>query len=331
MDLRTTYMGFTLDNPLVVGASPLSDDVATIERLVEAGASAVVMHSLFKEQIAREQLAAHADMDFLANSHAEALSYFPDEDDYALGPHEYLEQIAKLKEAVDVPIIGSLNGIAGGDWTSWARQFEEAGADGIELNVYYLPLDGDESSGEVEQRFVDILTQVKACSGLPVAMKLTSYFSSPVHMGRRLKAAGADALVLFNRLFHPDIDIDGLEIHPTLTLSHPGILNERLLWLAAMRDRVDVSLAVSGGVHSVEDVIKAVMAGADAVQMTSALLRLGPQHLRLVRQELKAWLEEREYNSLEQMVGSMSLLRCPEPESYERANYIQSLQRWRNK
>ena len=331
MDLRTTYMGFELDNPLVVGASPLSDDVSMVERLVEAGASAIVMHSLFKEQITREQIAAHEDMDFLADSHAEALSYFPDEDDYALGPQEYLEQITKLKEAVDVPVIGSLNGIAGGDWTSWAKLFQEAGADGIELNVYYLPLDGDESSGEVEQRFLDILTQVKACSDLPVAMKIASYFSSPVHMARRLSEAGADALVLFNRLFHPDIDIDGLEIHPTLTLSHPGILNERLLWLAAMRDKVNLSLAVSGGVHDVEDVIKSVMAGADAVQMTSALLRLGPQHLRQVRSQLKTWLEEHEYNSLQQMTGSMSLLRCPEPESYERANYIQSLQRWRNK
>ena len=330
MDLSCQYMGFQLDNPLVVGASPLSDDVSAVERLADNGAAAVVMHSLFKEQVTREQLAAHAEMDFLANSHAEALSYFPEADDYALGPQEYLEQIARLKKAVDMPVIASLNGIAGGDWTRWAQLFQEAGADGIELNVYYLPLDGDESSAQVEQRFLDILTQVKACSTLPVAMKLTTFFSSPVYMARRLQAAGADALVLFNRLFHPDIDIEELEIQPTLTLSHPGILNERLLWLAAMHQRVDISLAASGGVHSVEDVIKAVMAGADAVQMTSALLRLGPQHLRLVRQQLKDWLEEREYNSLDQMRGSMSLLRCPEPENYERANYIQTLQRWRH-
>ncbi|MCP4805087.1 MAG: dihydroorotate dehydrogenase-like protein [Proteobacteria bacterium] len=328
MDLRTTYMGLDLANPLIVGASPLSDDVGMIRRLEDAGAGAIVMHSLFTEQLVRDQMAAHVGMDYIADSNPEGLSYFPDAEDYALGPDEYLAQIARLKEAVDVPVFGSLNGMAGGDWTRWAGLMAEAGADGLELNVYYLPLDGDESPDQVEARFLGALAQVKGHCDLPVAMKLTSFFSSPVHMARRLEAAGADALVLFNRVFQPDIDIEELEVTPALTLSDPSMLKMRLLWLAAMFGKVDIPLAASGGVHSTEDVIKAVMAGASGVQMTSALLSGGPEHLAQVLEGLEGWLVEHQYESLRQMCGSMSLLRCPDPESYERANYIRTLQRW---
>ncbi len=328
MDLSTDYMGWELKNPLIAGASPLSDDVDMVRRLEDAGVAAIVMHSLFTEQLTREQLGAHAQMDFLADSHPEALSYFPEAEDYALGPDEYLEQVARLKAAVDVPVIGSLNGIAAGDWTRWAELIAQAGADGIELNMYYLPLDPEESPTQVEQRFLTLLREVKSHCDVPIAMKLTSFLTSPVHMARQLDAAGADALVLFNRIFQPDIDIDELDVVTALDLSQPSMLKMRLLWLAAMFGRVDVSLAASGGVHSATDVIKAVMAGASAVQMTSALLTGGPTHLAMVKEELERWMVEREYDSLRQMRGSMSLLRCPDPEGYERANYIRTLQRW---
>ncbi len=328
MDLRTDYMGWELPSPFVVGASPLSDDVDAIRRLEDAGASAVVMHSLFTEQLTRDELAEHRDMDFLADSNAEALSYFPEDLGTRLEPDEYLDQIARLKAAVGMPVIASLNGVAAGDWARWAGLMQQAGADGLELNVYYLPLDGAEPPEAVEQRFVDVLTCVREHSGLPVAMKLTHFFSSPVHMAGRLEQAGAASLVLFNRLFPPDIDIEELEVQPALVLSEPGILKLRLLWLAAMAGHVQVPLAASGGVYSTTDVIKAVMAGASVVQMTSALLAGGPALLERVRTELSGWMEERQYRSLRQMRGSMSRQRCPDPEAYERANYIRTLQRW---
>ncbi len=328
MDLSVDYMGLPLSSPLVVGASPLSDSVDTVRRLEDAGAAAVVMHSLFMEQFVRENMAMHRDMDFVSDSFAEALSFFPEPESFTLAPDEYLQQVARLKGAVEIPVIASLNGTCGGDWTQYAGLLAEAGADGLELNVYYLPLDGTEGPEAVERRFLDVLEQVVEQVELPVAMKLTSFFSSPVHMARRLAAAGADGLVLFNRLFLPDIDIEQLDVRPALSLSTPQILGERLLWLAAMYGEVDLPLAVTGGVHGAGDVIKAVMAGASVTQMTSALLRGGPEHLARVRGELSAWLEERGYASVDQLRGSMSLLRCPDPEAYERANYIKTLQDW---
>ena len=328
MDLSTDYMGWELANPFVVGASPISDDIDLVRRFEDAGASAIVMHSLFTEQLTREQMAAHRHIDCLADCHAEALSYFPDAEDYALGPDEYLKQLARLKARVSMPVIGSLNGVMAGDWTRWAGLIEEAGADGLELNIYYLPLDGDEPPDAVERRFLDVLASVKGQCELPVAVKINSFFSSPVHMARRLEAGGADSLVLFNRIFHPDIDIDELDVLPATPGAQPSLLKIRLLWLAAMFGRVEMPLAASGGVASVEDVIKAVMAGASVVQMASALIAGGPEHLGAVREGLEAWLVERQYDSLRQMRGSMSLLRCPDPEGYERANFIETLRRW---
>jgi len=329
MDLTTTCMGLTLRNPLVVGASPLSDDVGMVRALEDAGAGAVVMHSLFMEQLAWEQDAMLRDVVAHEHGFAEALTYAPEPVGYALGPEEYLEQVARLKAAVDIPVIGSLNGTHTGDWTHYAALIEQAGADGLELNVYYLPLDGAEPPDAVEERFLSVLAAVRAEVSIPVSMKLTSFFSSPIHLARRLEKAGATGFALFNRLFPADIDIDELEIHATLHLSDPFILGVRLLWLAAMFGQVEASLAVSGGVHETSDVIKAVMAGASTVQMASVLLRRGPKHLARLHRELRAWMEEHEYAALSELHGSMSRQRCPDPDAWERGNYLRTLQQWR--
>lgn len=328
MDTRTRFMGLSVDNPLVVGASPLSDDVSTCRALEDAGVAAIVMRSLFMEQIDRERAALLDHLDSVHDAHAEALTYLPPPDAFALGPVEYLEQLRRLKDAVDIPVVGSLNGTAVGAWVDTATQIEQAGADGLELNPYYLPLDGDEPSEAVEQRHLGVLAAVKARVSIPVSMKLTDFCSSPVHLGRRLAAAGADGLVLFAPLFHTDIDVETLEVVPSLPSSGAGELGARLLWLAAMFGRVPLPLTLSGGAHTHLDLVKAVMSGASAVQMTTALLQRGPGHAREVLDALVRWLDEHEYASLGQMCGSMSLLRCPDPEAFERGNYIQVLQRW---
>ena len=328
MDLSTTYMGLALASPFVVGASPLSDDLDAIRRAEDAGASAVVMHSLFMEQVLREQLAELHHVSVHQDSYAEALSYYPATEHMTLGPQEYLEQIRRLKATVDIPVIASLNGSTAGYWTHYAGKLQAAGADGIELNVYHLPFDPEVCGGDVEQLHLDILRAVKDQLQIPVAMKIGYLLSSPVHFARRLSEAGADGIVVFNRIFHPDIDIDELELRPTLRLSHPGILRLRLLCLAAMFGQVDTSLICSGGIQTPTDVIKAVMAGANAVQMTSVLLSEGPGHIAHLQTELVRWMEEREYESVSQMHGSMSRMRCPDPQGYERSNYLRTLQVW---
>jgi dihydroorotate dehydrogenase (fumarate) len=330
MDLGTSLMGIPIGNPLVVGASPLTEDVGAIRACEDAGAGAVIMHSLFMEQIAREQLALVHDVESHEHAHPEASSYHPAPRGRSHGTHEYLEQVRLLKQAVSIPVIASLNGVTTGYWTHHAALLQQAGADGIELNVYYLPLDAVEDAAAVEQRFVDILASVKSEVDLPVAMKLTPFFTSPVHTLRRLRQVGADGFVLFNRLFHPQIDVENLEVHASLQLSDPSLLELRLLWLAAAFGQVDAPMSVSGGVSEVNDVLRAVMAGASSVQMTSALLSRGPGHLRPLRDGLIRWMEEHQYSSLQQMCGSMSRLRCPDPEAYERANYIGALQLWRS-
>jgi dihydroorotate dehydrogenase (fumarate) len=329
MDLSTSYLGLELKNPVLLGASPLSDDVGAIRRMEDAGVAGVVMHSLFMEQIARDQIALHYNLDGHSDAHAEALSYFPEPEDFALGPDAYLEQIAKLKAAVDIPVIASLNGIAVGDWISYAKLMQQAGADGVEVNVYYLPLYGDEAPAVVEERHLAVVGAVCGEVDIPVAVKMHSVFSSPVYTARRMSEVGAKGIVLFNRLFHPEIDIEELEVRPVLHLSTKGMLEARLLWLAAMYGQVDASLAVTGGVIDTVDVIRSVMAGASATQMTSALLRGGPEHARQVLDGLDRWLTEHEYASLTQMRGSMSLRHCPDPEAFERANYMRTLQAWR--
>jgi dihydroorotate dehydrogenase (fumarate) len=328
MDLSTKYLGLELSHPLMPGASPLAADLDKVKRLEDAGASAIVMHSLFEEQLLREELATHEAMETPAESFAEALSYFPASDEFRMGPDEYLEQVRKIKAAVGVPVIASLNGLTAGGWVKHARRMVEAGADAIELNVYSLATDPDEEGAAIEQQTLELVKTVKQVANVPVAVKLSPFYSSLPHFAQRLTAAGADGLVLFNRFYQPDIDIEALEVSRTLELSDPTELLLRLRWLAILSGRGQASLAVSGGVHSAADAIKAIMAGAHAVQVVAALLQHGPEHLRAMRQELSHWLESHEYESLEQMQGSMNLSRSPDPSAYERANYMHILQAW---
>ncbi len=329
MDLSTTYLGLNLAHPLMVGASPLVDDLDMVKRLEDAGASAIVMHSLFEEQITREQEGTLLDMELHAESNAEALSYFPTPDEFRLGPEKYLEQLLRIKQAVGVPVIGSLNGITSAGWLSYGKLMEQAGADALELNVYYLATDPGESSGAVEKRTLDLVRALKAEVKIPLAVKLSPFFSSLAHFAVELEAAGADGLVIFNRFFQPDIDPEALEAVPSLQLSSSQDLLLRLRWLAILHGRLKGSLAVTGGVHTAQDALKAVMAGASAVQMVSALLLHGPARLSQVRAELAEWLDEHEYESLQQALGSMGLQKCPHPQAFTRANYMRILNGWR--
>lgn len=327
MDLSTTYLGMPLPHPLMPGASPMADDLDTVKRLEEAGAAAIVMHSLFEEQILEEQF-ARLHLDVHAESSAEARSYFPRAHDYALGPGQYLEQIARIKAAVRLPVIASLNGTTTGGWIEYARRIEEAGADALELNVYHVSADPNETAAAVEARVVDILRAVKRSVAIPVAVKLSPFYSALAHLAGALDAAGADGFVLFNRFYQPDIDAAALEIVPTIELSTSAELRQRLVWLPVLSHQVRASLAVTGGVHTALDAIKAVMAGAHAVQMVSALLLRGPRYLRTVRAQMEVWMESHGYLSLRQMQGSMNLARCPDPAAFERGNYIRVLQGW---
>jgi dihydroorotate dehydrogenase (fumarate) len=329
MDLTTTYLGIELDHPLMPGASPLVDDLDTVKRLEDAGASAIVMNSLFEEQIAAEAYRRVAHVEAHQYSYGEALSFFPEPDDYHLGPDRYLEQLRTIKEAVNVPVIGSLNGTTPEGWLSYARLIEDAGADALELNFYYVATDPDESSAEVEGRLVEIVRNIRGRVSIPIAVKLSAFFTSLPHLGRELVHAGADGLVLFNRFYQPDIDPEMLEAVPRLHFSTSDELLLRVRWLAILYGRVRASLAATGGVHTSQDALKAIMAGASAVQMVAALLKHGPKQLAVVRRELTHWLEECEYESLRQALGSMSLERSPDPEAFERGNYVRALQSWR--
>jgi dihydroorotate dehydrogenase (fumarate) len=328
MDLSTTYLGLTLPHPFMPGASPLVDDLDMVKRLEDAGAAAIVMHSLFEEQITREQLGTFLHTETHGESFAEALCYFPSPDRFALGPEEYLEQLARIKGTVRVPVIASLNGTTRGGWLEYARLMEQAGADALELNVYSLASDFEQTGESIEDRTVDMLSAVKSAVHIPVAVKLSPFYTSLTHFCRRLDEAGADGLVLFNRFFQPDIDPEELVAVRNLPLSLGWELPLRLRWLAILSGRIRPSLAVTGGVHHALDAVKAVMAGAHAVQMVSALLRNGPEYLRRVRQDFLDWMEEHDYQSLRQMLGCMNLEACPDPAVYERANYMLILQSW---
>ena len=330
MDLTTKYLGIELAHPLMPGASPLVDDLDRVKRLRDAGASAIVMRSLFEEQIVGEQVATFRATELPAESFPEALSYFPSPEEFVLGPDDYLEQIRRIKDLVGLPVIGSLNGVNLGVWIDYARQMVEAGASALELNVYELQTSPTESAAAIEARTLEVLAGVKEVVSVPVALKLSPFYTALPHFATQLATAGADGLVLFNRFYQPDIDIEELEVAQELHLSTSDDLLLRLRWLAILAGRVETSLAVSGGVHTAQDAIKAVMAGANAVQMVSALLQKGPEHLRTVLTDMKVWLELHEYESLEQMRGSMSLERSPNPKAYERANYMKMLQSWRD-
>ena len=329
MDLSTTYLGLHLPHPFMPGASPLVDDLGTVRQLEDAGAAAIIMHSLFEEQITRDQLETIHSMEVHAESFPEAVSYFPRPHEYTLGPDQYLEQIHRIKAAVAIPVIASLNGVTASGWFEYARSIEQAGADGVELNMYYVATDAQESGQMVEHRLLEVVRAIKAAVRIPIAVKLSPFFSSLAHIAHELDSLGADGLVIFNRFYQPDIDIEELDVVPSLRLSDSSELLLRLRWLAILSGRVRASLAVTGGVHTHLDAIKAIMTGADAVQMVSALLAGGPRQLRTIREQMVGWMEEHEYESLRQMHGSMSLQRSPDPSAFERANYVRILQSWR--
>jgi dihydroorotate dehydrogenase (fumarate) len=329
MDLRTTYLGLTLSHPLVAGASPLADDLDGVRRLEDSGASAIVLRSLFEEQITREQMTEYFNLDNHGESSAEASSYFPSPHSFALGPFQYLEHLRRVKAAVAVPVIASLNGSTPGGWLEYARLMSQAGADALELNLYRISTDPETRSEWIEQQAVEIVREVKKAVTIPVAVKLSPFYTAFAHFAREIDRAGADGLVLFNRFYQPDIDATELVATRTLHLSDSSELLLRLHWLAILSGRVRASLAATGGVHTALDVVKATMAGAHVTQMVSALLRHGPAYLRTVLRDLAAWLQEHEWESLAMMRGNMNLTRVPDPDAYERANYMLMLQGWR--
>jgi dihydroorotate dehydrogenase (fumarate) len=329
MDLSTTYLGLRLKNPIVPSASPLSRTLDGIKRLEDAGAAAIVMYSLFEEQIHHEAAELEHYLSYGTQSFAEALSYFPETGEYNLGPEEYIEHIRKAKEAVDIPIIGSLNGISTGGWIQYARKIQDAGADALELNVYYIPTDAKLTGEVVEQRYLDVLKAVKSTVTIPVAMKLSPFFSSMANMAARLDAAGVNGLVLFNRFYQPDLDTDALDVVPNVTLSTSQAVRMPLRWIAVLFGKLKASLAATSGVHGAQDVVKLVMAGADVTQMCSALLLHGPGRITEVLEELDRWLIEHEYVSLKQMRGSMSQKSVADPSAFERANYMKALNRYK--
>jgi dihydroorotate dehydrogenase (fumarate) len=329
MDLSTTYLGLRLNSPLMPGASPLVDDLGNVRRLEDAGASAIVLHSLFEEQITGEKFATIYHMELYADSYPEALSYFPSPTDFAFGPDQYLEHIQKIKRAVEVPVIGSLNGTTPGGWIKYAKLIQDAGADALELNIYHIATDPQETAAAAEQRMLEVVEAVAESVDIPVAVKLSPFFTSLANFVYQLEDAGVEGLVLFNRFYQPDIDIELLEVKPTLHLSDSSELLLRLRWTSILSRQVGTSLAVSGGVHTARDAIKSVMAGADVVQLVSALLKNGPEHLKQVREKMVEWMEENSYSSIRQMRGSMGLDRCPDPQAFERANYMRTLHSWR--
>lgn len=328
MDLTTKYLGLTLSSPFMPGASPLVDDLDVVLRLEDAGASAIVMHSLFEEQIEQERYGLMHTTHDHDDSFAEAMSYFPPADGFALAPERYIEQLAKIKQRVGVPVIASLNGTTAEGWLEYARLIERAGADAIELNFYVVPTDPYEDGSVIEGRLIDIVAVLKESVKIPLAVKLSPFFSALPHLAWQLDRIGAHGIILFNRFYQPDIDPEALETVAQLHLSDSSELLLRLRWTAILHGRLRPSLAISGGVHEPIDAIKAVMAGADVVQVVSALLRHGPGHLAFLRREFERWATEHEYESLAQMRGSMSLARCPDPGAFERGNYMKILQSW---
>ena len=329
MDTTTQYLGLSLKNPIVVSSGPLSHTVEGIRQLEDAGAAGVVMYSLFEEQITVESFYLDYYLSHGTDSYPESLSYFPEMDNYNVGPDDYVELIRRAKEAVSIPIIGSLNGVSTGGWIDYACLIEEAGADALELNVYYIPTSIYMTGAEVEFIYTDILREVKKAVSIPVAMKLSPYFSSTAHMAQKLAEEGVDALVLFNRFYQPDFDLENLEVVPRLVLSNSNDLRLPLRWVAILFGRVDVDFAITSGIHTYQDVLKGLMAGANATMMMSELLQNGPGRIDQILKEMSVWLEENEYESVSQMIGSMSQQHVAEPAAFERANYMKMLASYR--
>jgi dihydroorotate dehydrogenase (fumarate) len=331
VDLTTTYLGLTLKNPLVASASPLSKKIDLVRRLEDAGAAAVVLYSLFEEQISHESRELDHYLSHGADTYAEALSYFPDLEHYNVGPEPYLEHLHRVKQAVGIPVIGSLNGVSTGGWIEYAHKIEQAGADALELNIYYLPADANLTAAALEESYVTLVRDVRAQLRIPIALKLSPFFTALPNLARRFAAAGADGLVLFNRFYQPDFDLEALEVVPNLTLSNSNDLRLPLRWVAMLYGRVPADLALSGGVHTAQDVLKAIMAGANVAMLTSELLSSGIARLSDILADLRAWMVEHEYESIMQMHGSMSQRAVAEPAAFERANYIKALSSFDNR
>jgi dihydroorotate dehydrogenase (fumarate) len=329
MNLTTSYLGLNLAHPIIPGASPLCDNLDQVRRLEDAGAPAIVMHSLFEEQILQEGIAHQLFRESVEEGFSEAASFFPAPSEFVFGPEQYLEQIARIKKAVAIPVIASLNGSHPGGWVDYAKRIQEAGAAALELNIYFLPSDPGVPGIEVESRLLKVVQSVKAAVKIPVAVKLSPFYSSLPHLAGQLHGIGADALILFNRFYQPDFDVENLEVRARLELSSPAELQMRLHWTAILAGRVPLPIVVGGGVHSYTDAVKALMAGATAVQVVSCLLKKGPEYLAVLVRELKQFMEEQDYRSLDQMRGSLSLKHCPNPDAFERTNYLRTLQLWR--
>jgi dihydroorotate dehydrogenase (fumarate) len=325
IDLSTTYLGLNLQTPLVVSASPISQQIETIRRLEDAGASAVVLYSLFEEQLRQEAVELEDHLSAGTESFAESLTYLPMRSEFRTGPEGYLAHIEAAKKVVRIPIIASVNGSTLGGWTKYASAMQDAGADAIECNVYFIPTDINITGLEVEQRYIDIVGAVKSSVRIPVAVKLGPFFSNLANMANRLVAAGADGLTLFNRFYQPDIDLQELEVRPSVLLSTPQALRLPLTWIGILYGRLNASLAATSGIHNAEDVIKLLMAGADVTMLCSTLLHNGIAHLCTIERNLRGWMQEHEYESVDQMKGSMSQLRCSDPSAFERAQYMRAV------
>ena len=326
MDLSTNYLGLKLRSPLVPSAAqPLTENVDNIKRMEDVGAAAVVMHSLFEEQLSQERRLLYENLTQGTNSFAEALTYFPEPSEFHVGPELYLQNIAQAKKSVKIPIIASLNGSTIGGWVRYAKEIEQAGADAIELNIYWIPADPALTSTQVEDTYVEILRSVKAQVTIPVAIKLSPFFTSFANMAKRLDDAGADGLTLFNRFYQPDIDLELLEVTPNILLSTPMAMRLPLRWIAILRGQVGLSLAATSGIHRATDAVKMLMVGADVTMLCSTLLRNGIKHITTLEQELAHWLEEHEYDSVQQLQGSLSQKNCPDPAEFERAQYMRAI------
>ena len=325
MNLTTSYLGLKLRTPLVPSASPLSENIDNIRRMEDAGAPAMVFHSLFEEQVRRDHHDLQYYLDQGRDSYAEALSYSPEPAEFKVGPDAYLEHIAEAKAAVGIPIIGSLNGSTFGGWMKFAQEIEQAGADALELNIYSVPGNPNESAEEIETNCLAIIASVKAQLGIPVAVKLSPYFTNFTHFARRVDGIGVAALVLFNRFYQPDIELETLEISPNILLSTPMAMRLPMRWIAMLHGRIGANLAATSGIHRATDALKMLMAGADVTMLCSVLLRRGIDHLQVIERELRQWMEEHEYESVEQLKGSMSQKNCPDPAAFERAQYMRAL------
>jgi dihydroorotate dehydrogenase (fumarate) len=325
IDIRTKYMGLELKNPIVASASPLCDSVDKIRLLEDHGIAAVVLPSLFEEQLILDSESVDADLSRGSEAFPESASFLPDLMDYNLGPDGYLELIRRAKESVSIPVIGSLNGVSPTGWVRYARDMQQAGADAIELNIYSLVTDPLRTASQIEKDYSDLVRQMRESLTIPIAVKISYFFSAVANFAKLLDTSGANALVLFNRFYQPDLDIEQLEVVPSLTLSHPSELLLRLHWVAIIHGNIGADIAITGGVHSAQDVLKSVMAGARVAMMTSALLQNGVEHIDTVRTEMILWMEEHEYESINQMCGSMDQKNVPNPAAYERANYMRVL------